>query len=81
VAELMGAGSLRSALALLEEPAEASGEEPRRWPAYIEATGRVAKLAGYVEKHPVSQWPLEGQEKFRDELRPIVKALWPGLEV
>jgi len=34
-----------------------------------------------VEKHPVSQWPLEGQEKFRDELRPIVKALWPGLEV
>ncbi len=75
----LAAGSIRQALALLDdEPAQDNDhKETKRWPPYLEAVGRLSKLAGYIERFPVEQWPREGLEKFRADLQPIAARLWP----
>ena len=78
VSDLVKAGSLRGALALLEEGEPTKGEKDvRRWPPYIEAIGRLSKLAGYCERCPIEKWPAEGVDKFREEMLPIAQKLWP----
>ncbi len=77
VSEFLKAGSLRQALALLEDKPEQEEKEPRRWPPYLEAIGRLTKLVGYVDRFPLRGWPPEGLEKFREDLAPIVRQLWP----
>lgn len=76
-ADFISAGSIRQALALLEEPAGKTETQTKQWPPYLEAIGRLSKLVGYVERFPVDQWPEEGLEKFRGDLEPIAKRLWP----
>ena len=76
-AALSEADSLRHALALCDMEGEREQAEPRQWPAYLEAIGRLTKLAGYVKKHPIEQWPQEGVERCREELLPLASALWP----
>lgn len=76
-ADLLSSGSIRQALALLEEHTEEEAKKGSRWPPYIEAMGRLSKLIGYVERFPVEQWPSEGLEKFREDLQPIAAKLWP----
>jgi hypothetical protein len=79
---LEGATSIREALVLCAPP-EADGaqkparEEPRSWPPYLEALSRLGKFAGLVERNPIQQWPLEGREKLKADLEPIVATLWP----
>lgn len=78
-ADLIQAGSIRQALALLErgEDDSKSKGEPRQWPPYLEAIGRLSKLVGYVDRFPIDKWPEEGLGKFRQDLEPIAKRLWP----
>lgn len=76
VSDLMETGSLRQALLLLEENPEKKGQT-KQWPPYLEAIGRLSKLAGYMKRFPVEQWPDEGLEKFREDLEPIAARLWP----
>ena len=77
-ADFIAAGSIRQALALLERN-DCSGDkkQTKQWPPYLEATGRLSKLIGYVERFPLEQWPSEGLEKFKEDLQPIVSKLWP----
>jgi hypothetical protein len=78
VADLVSARSIRLALAMLDEPDEAGEDkQPKRWPPYLEAAGRLSKLVGYVERFPFIAWPSEGLEKFREDLQPIAAKLWP----
>ncbi len=77
VAELQAAGTLRAALALCELEGEQTKAESKQWPPYLEAIGRLSKVIGYVERHPIEQWPSEGRDKLREDLKPIVAALWP----
>lgn len=75
--ELIKAGSIRKAIALLDDTQDKEHGEPRRWPPFIEALGRLSKLAGYIERFPIDRWPAESAEKFRSELLPIAQRLWP----
>ncbi len=71
--------SLRSALALCIDPAQADQakiETTKSWPPYLEALGRVAKFVGYVERFPLVQWPDEGREKLRNEFLTGAKQKW-----
>ncbi|HEV2210837.1 MAG TPA: hypothetical protein VG167_18850 [Verrucomicrobiae bacterium] len=77
LAQLKEAESLRAALALCDLEGETERQEPRRWPSWQEAILRVSKLRGYVEKNPITHWPAEGVEKFRQEFEPIARAIWP----
>lgn len=78
-ADLIQAGSIRQALALLERGEENTDKkgEPRQWPPYLEAIGRLSKLVGYVDRFPIDKWPNEGLDKFRQDLEPIAARLWP----
>jgi hypothetical protein len=71
------AQSLRSLLAICGMEGEEERQEPKRWPSYLEAIGRLSKVVGYVTKFPVAQWPSEGVDKFREQLFPIARELWP----
>lgn len=77
IGSLQEADSLRAALALCELEGAKQGQSPKQWPAYIEATSRLNKLAGYLERNPLDAWPSEGIDKFRAELQPIAERLWP----
>lgn len=76
--QLTEAGSLRAALALCEmEGLEKEQTEPRRWPPYLEAINRLGKLALYFDRFPIDKWPEVGVEKFKADLEPIARRLWP----
>lgn len=75
-AAFIAAGSIRKALGLLAEE-ESTHSQARRWPAYLEALGRLNKLIGFVERNPVQQWPKEGVEQMRADLLPLVTAIYP----
>jgi hypothetical protein len=72
-----GTNSLRAALALCETNEEHDKGEPKRWPAYIQAIGRLGKLSEFVEHNPISNWPVEGRDKFKEDLEPLARQLWP----
>jgi len=74
---LAEATSLREAMVLCEMEGERERAEPKQWPPYLEAVGRLSKLVGYVDRFPVDTWPAEGLDKFRAELEPIATKLWP----
>lgn len=77
-ADLSEADSLRSALALCDMEGDSSGpQQPKRWPPFMEAIGRLSKLVGFVNRFPITQWPSDGLDKFRDELKPVASLLWP----
>lgn len=76
-ADFIAAGSIRQALALLEERADGEKKETRQWPPYMESIGRLSKLVGYVQRFPIEKWPREGIEKFREDLQPLAALLWP----
>lgn len=77
-ADFIAAGSIRQALALLEDRDEPiAKKQAKQWPPYLEASGRLSKLIGYVERFPLEQWPDEGLEKFKEDLQPIAAKLWP----
>ena len=77
-ADIQNAGSIARALELCEGGQRPDHARPNKsWPAYIEALGRCAKFLGYVQKHPLSNWPIEGQEKLRGTLLPVAVVLWP----
>jgi len=71
------AQSLRNLLMLCDMEADRTQADPKRWPSYMEAIGRLSKLAGYVKRYPIMQWPNEGVEKFREEMLPLARGLWP----
>lgn len=79
IKDFIAAGSIRQALALLEDGEGEDGQEKKtkQWPAYMESIGRLSKLLGYVERFPIQQWPSEGVEKFRTDLEPLAATLWP----
>lgn len=77
-ADFIAAGSIRQALALLERnDADGDKKQTKQWPPYLEATGRLSKLIGYMQRFPLEQWPSEGLEKFKEDLQPIATKLWP----
>lgn len=77
-ADFIAAGSIRQALALLEDQKdEEEKKQTRQWPPYMESIGRLSKLVGYIERFPVQSWPREGLEKFREDLKPLAQTLWP----
>jgi hypothetical protein len=77
VKNLSEAESLRQALALCAQDRPVANGEPKHWPAPVEANAKLAKFVGFVEKHPVTQWPAEQQEAAREKLLPIARWLWP----
>jgi hypothetical protein len=82
VPELSAATSLRQALALCEskspeESASSASSSTKHWPPHIEATLKLSKFVGYVERFPIETWPAETTDKAREELLPLVKQLWP----
>lgn len=78
VAQLEKANSLRQALGLLEDSKDGKTKgEPKQWPPYMEAIGKLSKLVAYVNKFPATHWPEEGLTKFRSELEPVAAMLWP----
>ncbi len=84
VAKIEGVKSLRAALALCCEQEEAGDPEatgvvnsPKSWPPFLEGIGRFGKFADYLERNPVTSWPLEGKEKLREKMLPIAATLWP----
>lgn len=77
-ANIENAGSISRALELCENGQRSDRKSQQKsWPAYIEALGRCAKFLGYVQKHPLTAWPVEGQEKLRGTLLPVAVVLWP----
>lgn len=81
VANLTATDSLRQALSLCAPERQVATEQtgPKRWPSPVEANAKLAKFVGYVEKHPVKDWPHEQQEVAREKLLPVVSVLWPQL--
>jgi hypothetical protein len=77
VERLTESDSLRAALALCDLEGADQKSGPKQWPPYMEAIGRLSKLVGFVTRFPVTQWPDEGLDKFREELQPIAALLWP----
>lgn len=78
IPNLREADTLRAALALCDLEGESSDDKKARgWPAYQEAILRLSKLRGYVDRNPIQSWPREGLEKFREDLEPIARSLWP----
>jgi len=80
VSDLSGCGSLRQCVALLDEGTEGTKGtkvETRRWVPYLEAIGRLSKLGKFIVENPINAWPAEGVEKFREDLLPVAKELWP----
>jgi hypothetical protein len=76
-----GASSLRQALALISD-AETTEEGEAKQPEtvvmpYLEALGRITRFVGYVERHPLTEWPDEGKAKAREDLEPVARELWP----
>ena len=80
VANLTAAESLRHALSLCTAQRQASGDQVKHWPESVEANAKLAKFVGYVEKHPVKDWPAEQQDAAREKLAPVVAVLWPEFE-
>jgi len=76
-AHLTEADSLRAALALCDLEGHQQHQDPKRWPAYLEAISRLSKLRAYVENNPIIKWPDEGLARFRVEFEPIAQQLWP----
>lgn len=77
--QLLESGSIR---AFLRESAEiqakVEGEkkpEPKSWPPYLEALGRIGKVVGYMEKHPWSEWPEEGRAKAKEDVEGLVRPM------
>jgi hypothetical protein len=68
--------SLRQALALCDTPVE-QDKKPKKWPPFLEAVSKLSKLCGYVKTNPIANWPDDGRAKFRSELEPIARELWP----
>ena len=83
-AKLAEAGSQRQALLLcagLEQiEANSTNVTKKVWVPYIEGLGRANKLTGYLKKYPIAQWPEEGREQLRQDLKPLATSLWPGLD-
>ena len=79
--KVQGAKDLKEALQLCMDNDEGDSEPtpptPKSWPPFLEAIGRFGKFADYVERNPVSNWPLEGKDKLKEKLEPIAAALWP----
>jgi hypothetical protein len=80
--QLEGSVSIRQALALLEEGTPSDGAQlkpnPKSWPAYINGLGRFSKFVGFIERHPLEQWPSEGLDQLKEDLLPIASRLWPA---
>ena len=77
---LESAGSMNKALALIgngDEKQQPIEPKTKPWPSYIQALGKCGKFVQFVESHPIKQWPTEGVEQLREDLLPIVSALWP----
>ncbi len=75
---LNASGSVRQALALLNEPEPASnGGKPQRWPSFLEGINRLSRFTGFITKNPIEAWPAEGLDQLREDLLPIASKLWP----
>lgn len=70
--------TLRAALALYDSPKQSNSEHKSR-PPYLEALYRVSKILRYIRDNPINQWPKEGVDALREDLKPIVSQLWPAL--
>jgi len=78
IPELKNARSMAQALALIAERSESeSAGPPQRFPEYIEAITRAAKLVGFIERVPFQQWPSEGLTRLKEQMLPIAQQLWP----
>lgn len=76
IPQLDQCGSLREALRLCAPP-EISDNEPKRWVPFVAGIERFSKACGFVQQHPINEWPSEGIDRLREKLQPIVQQLWP----
>ena len=42
-----------------------------------EGVRRFSRVVEFASKHPIKEWPDEGRDELRNQLQPIVQALWP----
>lgn len=72
------ATSFRHALAMCTESKKVSSpKENHAWPPYLEGVRKFSRVVGFTSKHPIKEWPEEGRDELRNQLQPIVQALWP----
>ncbi len=78
--DMDGVESIRAALCLLAPPKpKTNGDPVEQWPAFIEASRRFGKVLEYIQDNPLHGWPVDAKDHLKEQLKPVVAELWPGL--
>ena len=80
VMDLSEAASIRQAYiicGILPAGDSTNAGSEQKQPTYDLAVDRFSRWRSDFDKTPLNQWPEKAVERLKNELQPIVKALWP----